>query len=128
MAWWEYIPGVSGVGNLMQGDYAEAAVGFTPYAPVYQGGKDLYNTDLMQHDVLPALGLKKSPEEQAMIDQMRQAATSYQNYRPEVAQARMNSLHQGLQMMSPYTQAMEQMYGPGSTPDFSKVQDPFGRK
>lgn len=123
--WMDYVPIVSGVKNAAEGDWADAAAGFTPFAPMYQGGKALYGSDLMQHDVLPALGLKKSPEEQALLDQMRRTATDYEQYRPQVAQARMNALRQGFELMSPYTRAMEQMYGPGAAADYSQLSSPL---
>ena len=123
--WMEYVPIVSGVKNVAEGDWMDAAVGFTPFAPVYQGGKALYGSDFVQDNVLPMVGLKKSPQDQALLNQMNQTAMNYDAYRPQIAQARMDAMNQAFQLMSPYSKMMEQMYGPGAVPDYSQMQNPL---
>lgn len=86
---------------------------------------NIWGSDLVQGDLLPMVGLQKSPEEQALLDQMRRTSTDYEQYRPQVAQARMNALRQGFELMSPYTRAMEQMYGPVAAADYSQLSSPM---
>lgn len=98
---------------------------YTPLGPLADVGESIYQTDLVKNDLLPMFGIGQTPEEAALTAQMQQTATDYQNYRPQIADARMQALQQGFEMMSPYTQAMEQMYGAGSTPDYSQVFNPL---
>lgn len=88
--------------------FAQKAVGGLPFVGEY-----------LSDDLLPMVGLGTSPEEMAMTQAMADAAKSYENYRPQAAQYRMQALGQTLGLLDPYTQAMGQVYGPSAMPDYS---------
>ena len=90
--------------------------------PGYRGGLDrVFGSRFFNDEFLPMFGLKDSPQDKVLRDRMAQAQQSYEMYRPQVAQARMQAMQQTAGMMNPYFNLMEQMYGPGSAPDMSQV-------
>lgn len=74
---------------------------------------------------LPLAGplLFENPAENAKLDAMRQMQAAYEQYRPEVYQARLNALRQSMGAFQPANQLLQQMYGTSVPLNF---QDPFG--
>ena len=82
--------------------------------------------DFFMKDLPGMAGLRRSDQEKAMVQALQQSAQDYQQYRPEIAQARMQALQQSLSLLDPYNRALEEMYGPGAAPDYSQLlQNPM---
>ncbi len=72
-------------------------------------------------DQIPMIGQAfGSAGEEAKKRGMHGVAKSYQAYRPEVAQARMNALNNQMSMFGPVNNMLGQMYGPDA--QFSNAQ------
>ena len=77
---------------------------------------------------IPVLGplLYGNPEQEAHEQQFRDLSQVYEQYRPEVFQARLQAMRQAMGAFQPYNQLLGQMYGPQFQTDMSQFwQNPF---
>lgn len=75
---------------------------------------------------MPGTGEGEGDDANNTITAMKQAAGKYDQYRPELMQARMNALNTALGAFSPVNTALGRMYGPEAQFDLSKAAvNPF---
>lgn len=112
------IPVVGGVQSLAEGRGVGAVVGGFSGIP---GGAAIGE---WIEDSLNTLTSTKASEDLAAL--MGEAASAYEAYRPQVAQARENAYRQTVSMMQPYGNLLAQAYGSQWVPNFDTVNaNPF---
>lgn len=82
--------------------------------------------DFGMHELPIVGGLFRNPQEEFKAQQMNTAARTMAAARPEMTQARLNSLRQASAAMQPVNNALATMYGPGAT-QAGSYQNPMSR-
>lgn len=71
------------------------------------------------------LGLVDNPEQGNVDQAFQQSAQAYQQYRPQMIQARIQALNQALGVLQGPNNLLERMYGPGVAPQIPLAGNPF---